>query len=123
MYKTDIACTYKFKTNELRDIQYQQDFLQVFSLGSYNDIDVNKKIKELYAQIKENPRMREILQKFSEKASVLWMQPKLRDDLEIGMVLLFSYDYFDLFHICLVEFFQSGAICDENFEKLMKKLD
>ena len=123
MYKTDVSCTYKFKTNELRDVQYQQDFLQVFSLGTYDDIDVNKKIKELFAQIKENPRMREILQRFSEKASVIWMQPKLRDDLEIGMVLLFSYDYFDLFHICLVDFFQSGTICGENFENLIKKLD
>jgi hypothetical protein len=35
-------------------------------------------------------------------------------DPEIGMLIVFSYDYFDLFHLCLVDFIKYGVLETEN---------
>ena len=43
-------------------------------------------------------------------------------DPNIGLAVIFSYDYFHLFHPCLVDFLKSGSISSENKERLMKKI-
>jgi hypothetical protein len=47
------------------------------------------------------------------------------ENLEIGMAVVFSYDYFELFHLCLVDFFNAGetiTVDNENYVKLHKKI-
>lgn len=47
------------------------------------------------------------------------------ENLEIGMAVVFSYDYFELFHLCLVDFFNAGETItadNENYVKLHKKI-
>jgi amino acid permease len=47
----------------------------------------------------------------------------MRSDEELGMMLLFSYDYMYLTHICISEFIETGKISDENIKKLVKALN
>jgi hypothetical protein len=42
----------------------------------------------------------------------------LNDDFEIGLMILFSYDYMNLSHICICEFLENGKISEENISKL-----
>jgi hypothetical protein len=47
----------------------------------------------------------------------------MRSDEELGMMLLFSYDYMYLTHICISEFIETGNIDHENIKKLVKALN
>ena len=47
----------------------------------------------------------------------------MTNDEELGMMLLFSYDYMYLTHICISEFIETGTITDENISKLDKALN
>ena len=47
----------------------------------------------------------------------------MTSDEELGMMLLYSYDYMYLTHICISEFIETGKISDENIGKLDKALN
>jgi hypothetical protein len=42
---------------------------------------------------------------------------------ELGLMLLYSYDYMYLTHICICDFISTGEISDENIGKLEKALN
>ena len=42
------------------------------------------------------------------------------EDLQIGLAVLFSYDFFDKFHLCLIEFFNND-FSNENTQYLILK--
>ena len=42
---------------------------------------------------------------------------------EFGLMLLFSYDYMYLTHICICEFIETGEISNENITNLEKALN
>jgi hypothetical protein len=45
------------------------------------------------------------------------------EDIDIGLAVLFSYDYMQLFHLCLVEFFYDRFNKDfEPYRELVKLL-
>ena len=47
----------------------------------------------------------------------------MTSDEELGMMLLLSYDYMYLTHICISEFIETGDIDDENIRNLDKALN
>lgn len=77
----------------ITDEEYQRDFLNFFRLEEYNSEKIMEKIKELYLKIKDIPE-------FQEKMSAGANQC-MSEDLEIGLVLQFSYDHFKEFHTLL----------------------
>jgi hypothetical protein len=40
------------------------------------------------------------------------------EDKEIGLMILFSYDYMYITHICISEYLETGTISDHNIETL-----
>lgn len=51
---------------------------------------------------------------------------KVKNPFPIGdmeLVLLFSYDYFYLFHNCLINLFMNGDIEDKNYNMLIQKIE
>jgi hypothetical protein len=42
----------------------------------------------------------------------------LSEDIEIGLMLLFSYDYMYMSHKCICEFINSGQISEKNISEL-----
>jgi hypothetical protein len=45
-------------------------------------------------------------------------QKFMSNDEEFGLMILFSFDYMDLTHICISEFLEKGVVNKENMQKL-----
>lgn len=75
------------------DEEYQNDILIFFNLSEYNSDKIIKKIEELYLKIKDIPEFREKMQTGANQC--------MSEDLEMGLVIQFSYDYFKEFHTLL----------------------
>jgi len=123
MYNTKVICTYNTPevfldtdniTNRekefIRDTIYRQEILDIFELEEYDENELNKIIFELYDKLKNCDELQRCIKKIAEK--ILYANSNL------GFVLLFSYDYMYLTHICISEFIENGKISEENIKKL-----
>jgi len=122
MYICDFICTYKMMDNDDdRNDLYRIQILQEFGLHCYDDAGLNKKIEELYYHMKEKEKeccaqLKEIIEesyKVNQHICVCDM---------LVFTFLFSYDYFDLFHKCLIDFFTHGRILEETKNNLIDKI-
>jgi hypothetical protein len=111
------------------DFAYRKHVREIFSMNCspisdydaitndelmYEDDAMSKGLDEIYAMTKDVPDFQEIY-----KLTAGFM---LSTDPNIGLAVAFSYDYFDKFHPCLVDFLRSGSISAGNRENLMKKI-
>ena len=139
MYNTKVVCTYNTPevfletdniTNDektfIRDIIYRQEFLNVLDIDYENSYDDNEEkiseaIKELYNRVKDSTCLRKCMVKVVEKH--MNVGKYMTGGEELGMMLLFSYDYMYLTHICISEFIETGNIDHDNISKLEKALN
>ena len=124
MYNTKIVCTYntseiflehdKISDNEkefVRDAIYRQEFLNILGIEDYNNyIEMESKIHELYKKVNNNTFLKECMLKLSGKFFNI--------DHEFGLMLMFSYDYMYLTHICISELLDTGIISETNMSNL-----
>lgn len=109
MYNTKIVCTYHapevFTSSDtiteeerefIRDTIYRQELLDILGISEFNEIEMNKAIHELYEQIKSCKELKECMAKIAGRF--------LSEDLELGLMFLFAYDYMFLTHICICEY-------------------
>jgi len=138
MYNTKVVCTYNtpevFLESDnitddektfIRNIIYRQELLNVLDIDNENDYENNEEkiseaIKELYNRTKDSTCLRKCMVKVTEKH--LNVGKYMTNDEELGMMLLFSYDYMYLTHICISEFIETGDIDDKNIKKLVNIL-
>jgi len=71
---------------------YQKTFLKVFDIKEYNDEIIAEKL-DYYNNYEENEDLREIKKHLAEKLS--------SEDLKLGLMSLFSYDYLGKFIIAM----------------------
>ena len=139
MYNTKVVCTYNtpevfLETDNItddektfiRNIIYRQEFLNILNIDYENSYDDNEEkiseaIKELYNRVKDSTCLRKCMVKVIQKH--MNVGKYMKSDEELGMMLLFSYDYMYLTHICISEFIETGDIDDENIGKLAKALN
>ena len=139
MYNTKVECTYNtpevfLETDNItddeksfiRNIIYRQELLNVLDIDyENNDEDneekINEAIKELYNRVKDYTCLRKCMVKVVEKH--LNVGKYMTGGQELGMMLLYSYDYMYLTHICISEFIETGKISDENIRSLEKALN
>jgi hypothetical protein len=139
MYNTKVECTYNtpevfLETDNIsedekifvRNIIYRQELLNVLDIDNENDYEDNEEkiseaIKELYSKLKDCEKMTKCMVKVTEKH--LNVGKYMTGGEELGMMLLFSYDYMYLTHICISEFIETGNIDDENISNLDKALN
>ena len=139
MYNTKVVCTYNtpevfLETDNItddekifiRNIIYRQEFLNILNIDYENSYDDNEEkiseaIKELYNRVKDSTCLRKCMVKVVQKH--MNVGKYMTSDEELGMMLLFSYDYMYLTHICISEFIETGKITDENIRKLVKALN
>jgi hypothetical protein len=95
----DLDCDYDAVTKD--ELMYEADA-------------ISKGLDDIYARTKDVPEFQEI---YSICAGFM-----LSVDPNIGLAVVFSYDYFDKFHPCLVDFLRDGSISSANRENLMKKI-
>lgn len=127
MYNTEVICTYNtdsifLETDELndndkefiRDAIYRQEFLDILGVESYDEIEIDNAISELYNLLKECIELEKIFQNiansYSSKSSIF------------GLILLLSFDYMYLTHICICEYINTGKVSNTNILNLHKAI-
>jgi translation elongation factor EF-Ts len=139
MYNTKVECTYNtpevfLETDNItddektfiRNIIYRQELLNVLDIDYENNDEDNEEkiseaIKDLYNRVKDSTCLRKCMVKVVEKH--MNVGKYMTSDEELGMMLLYSFDYMYLTHICISEFIEKGDIDDENIKKLAKALN
>jgi len=108
-YSADFICTYKLMDNDDdRNIMYQIQLLQAFDMRKFDQDEISEKTLQLYQKLKDCNQVKEILEE-GMKAN-----PEMNLSHEIMFMCLFSYQFFDLFHKCLIGYFTTGSISDES---------
>ena len=139
MYNTKVVCTYNtpevfLETDDItddekafvRDIIYRQELLDILNIDyenedNDNDDKISEAVKELYNRVKDCAELRKCMVKVVEKH--MNVGKYMTNNEELGMMLLLSYDYMYLTHICISEYLDTGAISHENMRKLEKALN
>jgi hypothetical protein len=127
MYNTKFVCTYH--TSEvfldtdnvtedekefIRNTIYRQELLYILGMEYYNEAEINTAMNKIYNKAKENDELKKCMNKLAGQF--------MKADEVFGLMLLFSYDYMYLTHICISELFETGIITDDNIEKLKKAI-
>ena len=116
-YHADFICTYKLMDNDDdRNDLYQIQFLQAFGLRHFNEGEMSENVLQLYHQLKDCNEIQEILEE-GVKAN-----PQMNMTHAIMFMCLFSYDFFNLFHKCLIDYFTTGSILEESKRDMIDKL-
>ena len=79
-------------------------------MEDFNDSEMEKTIHELYKKVSDQPFIKECLLKLSGQFMSI--------DCEFGLMIMFSYDYMYLSHICISEFLETGTISEKNMANL-----
>lgn len=108
-YSADFICTYKLMDNDDdRNIMYQIQILQAFGMQNFDQDEINKKVLHLYNKLISCNKVKEILEEGIKVNSDMQLTH------EIMFMCLFSYQFFDLFHKCLIDYFTTGSILEES---------
>jgi len=82
---------------------------------AYDEVAVNKTVDYVLDCTKDVPEFEELYKMAARRM--------MSEDPEIGIAILFSYDYMQRFHQCLIEFFQGRWSKDsESYRELVKQL-
>lgn len=136
MYNTKIICTYYYYDTELKekipseiidlnlqieqqpydicDLIYQTEYLQIFGLVEFDYNTINNEIKYIYETdgVKINTKLQECM----KRAASMF----LSEDLEVGFMVLFSYDYLFATHLCICDVLKNGSIQEKHLDLLRK---
>ena len=128
MYQTDFICTYKLMDEEFTDDLYQIQILQAFNLEKWDDNVINNLCFELYALLtKSDTIFRDIIEKAKKNINIKNISDSVIDNCDedgdkIIFTLLFTYDYFDLFHKCICEYMRNGKVSFQTLQNLIINL-
>tara|TARA_B100001063_G_C16661580_1_gene501377 strand:+ start:588 stop:929 length:342 start_codon:yes stop_codon:yes gene_type:complete len=90
---------YEFNVNYDTMDGYQEQFLKVFNVSSYDENEIARIRQELYQDLN---KMKNFTELFEKALSLISLE---NNDTEWGMLSLFQYDYFDKFHECIKLFY------------------
>lgn len=129
MYNTKVVCTYHtpgvfLETDEItdnekefvRNVLYRQELLNIFGKDDFNETEISKSINELYTKLKSCKELIECMRKVAEKFI------SQEDNEELGLFILFSYDYMHLTHLCVSDYLENGKLTNDNTSSLIKAI-
>ena len=122
MYCTNFICTYKLHNENNNEDMYRIQLLQAFESEKWNDNIINNKIKNLYEKIKNNDDIKNIILKIKDSENFKLFANLFENDELVLFNLLFSYDFFDLTHLCICDIFNNKNIKNENKNNLINNL-
>ena len=88
-----------YTTEELRNTLYQANFLEGFKLQEFKEEIINEELKYLYVILLNHDRFKECMKKLANRY--------MSNDLYVGLMMLFSYEYFFLTNSCICEYLTS----------------
>jgi hypothetical protein len=123
MYDTQFVCTYNTpdvfiesdniseeEEEFIRDAIYRQELLNILGMEDYNDKEMDRAISELYEKVKDCDDLKECMLKLAANFMI--------SNKVFGLMILYSYDFMHLTHICVSEFLENGKIYEVNILKL-----
>jgi len=123
MYNTKFVCTYhtpevfldtdnvtEDEKEFIRNTIYRQELLYVLGMEEYDEAEINTAMNEIYNKAKEHEKLKKCMNKLAGQF--------MKADEEFGLMLLFSYDYMYLTHICISELFETGKITENSLLNL-----
>jgi hypothetical protein len=133
-YNTKYVCSYKDsdvfleseiqilnedEKNFVREALYRRDICNIFNIDDqcFDEKKITNIICDLYKNISGEKIIDACITRISNKLLC-------NSDLELGFLLLFSFDYLYLSHPCISEFIETGKISETNnsFIELKKTL-
>lgn len=116
-YSADFICTYKLMDDDDdRNVMYQIQLLQAFGMRKFDEDEINEKTLQLYQKVIDCSQVKEILEE-GIKAN-----PQMEMTNVIMFMCLFSYQFFDLFHKCLIDYFTTGSILEESKRVMIREI-
>jgi replicative superfamily II helicase len=123
MYNTKFICTYNAPevfqetdsvTNEekefVRETLYRAELLNILGIEEFNEEELNKAIHNLYEKIKDCKQLKECMENLTNRF--------MSEDLELGLMILFAYDYMYLSYICINEYLETGQVSEKSIWNL-----
>lgn len=97
MIEFGIHTDYKSYPEEEQLTNYQNTILSIFQLKYFDEEQITSKICDLFNHLKNNNYIHgDICSFLLEKAKIVHS-----NDIEMGFLLLYSFDYCDKFHYCI----------------------
>ena len=99
----------------IRTALYQKDLLAVFNMDEFDEDVINKKIRELFLLIQENEDLFLCMNNISKKT--------IFSNEEIGLMIMYSFEYMYLSHFCISEYIKTGFISEANLNNLKQAIE
>ena len=97
----------------IRNCIYRQEIVNLFNLEEFEPSQIYEEIRLIYEEIQFNDEFQYILEKLEDK----FLLPK-----EDCFLLLFSFDYLYMTHLCLTDYFTTGKIEQEHLVSLLASI-
>jgi len=115
-YNSEFLCTYKSMDEEYyQNLCYQIQILQALNISKYDDTIVSNHIEKIYYFLQNYYEIDIILLALKEKYKNSSISFFIENNNSALFQMLFSYEYFDIFHKCLSQYLRD--------KKLEKELD
>jgi hypothetical protein len=108
--ENSVSTVVENENEEICNLIYQSDYLQIFNITEYNDDIINTEINRLFKIVKDHSNFVECM----KKAAGMF----LSEDLEVGLMALFSYDYLFATHLCICDILVNNKIQEKNINLL-----
>ena len=98
----------------VRNCIYRQDLLNIFNLDNFDETVISEHLATIYDKLILHPDFYNCIKKVSSMIIV---------DEKMALLVLYSFDYLYLTHICVCEFLETGKISTHNIQNLENKID
>jgi hypothetical protein len=105
---------------------YDNELLHAFHMEKYDANILSNKIFQLYYHLKSQKDDYPDIQKLLQIANEMSMKYIFKSDEFNGFMILFSFDYFHITHLCICDILNEesfGTICKNNLEFLIKNVN
>jgi len=108
----------KFETYE-NDDEYRYHILKVFGLAEFNEKQIKSEIDKIFILLKSHTSFNKLTPLLKQMAGIFFSE-----EIALGFVIMFSYDYFYLTHKFICDFLNDNIINEiyiNEIEKMFKK--
>lgn len=121
-YDFDFLCTYHLIENDdnLSSLCYQNQILQAFKLNNYDSQKIDNNIIKLFNILRDDKEILEIIDILSSKLTIFQFLNQSNQKLDNSFIfqMLFSYDYFYLFHNSFIHYKTNKSLNKSSFSEL-----
>ena len=107
-YNNEFLCTYKsFSEEYYQTLCYQIQILQALNIANYDETIISNHIEKIYYFLQNYYEIDIILLMLKEKYQNTSISFFIENNKSALFQMLFSYDYFDIFHKCLCHYLKA----------------